>query len=68
MKASDLRERTDEELQDLYADTSREMFDLKVKKMSGDTSQAFVKIRELRRDLARIQTVQTERKNKRPES
>ncbi len=68
MKASDLRERTDVELQDLFGDTSRELFDLKIKKMSGDTSLPFVKMRDLRRNLARIKTVQTERKNKIPEN
>ena len=61
MKAEQLREQSDEELVDLYEDTARELFDLQMKKASGDTSQPFVKMRLLRRDLARIRTIQRQR-------
>jgi large subunit ribosomal protein L29 len=61
MKASELREQTDDELRELYRDTRHELFDLKVKKGLGDSSAQPLRIRTLRRDVARIKTVMRER-------
>ena len=61
MKASSLREQTGEELQQLLDDTKKDLFELKVKKGWGDSSEQPLRIRSLRRDLARINTVIKER-------
>jgi large subunit ribosomal protein L29 len=61
MKARNLREQTDEELAQLAVDMRKELFDLKVKKGSGVSASQPLRIRTLRRDLARIETVLTER-------
>ncbi|MFC1499340.1 50S ribosomal protein L29 [Verrucomicrobiota bacterium] len=64
MKAANLRDQTDEELGNLYEDTKREFFELKMKKGSGDSSEQPLKVRGLRRDVARIKTVLRERERK----
>lgn len=61
MKAVKLREHTDDELQQLYQDTRKELFDLRVRKGTGDSSEQPLRIRVLRRDIARIETVLGER-------
>ncbi len=60
MKAANLRDQTDDELRQMYEDTRRELFDLKVRKRVGDSPEQPLKIRSLRRDIARIRTVQKE--------
>lgn len=61
MKAANLREQTDEELQQLYDDTRKELFELRVKKGKGDSLEQPLRIRALRRELARISTVMREK-------
>ena len=64
MKASILREQTDEELRQLHDDTRNDLIESKVKQGWGDGAEQPLKIRTLRRDLARINTVVTERELK----
>ena len=61
MKAVSLREQKVEELRQTHTDTRRKMFDLRVKKSIGDTSEQPLLMRNLRRELARIKTVMHER-------
>ena len=61
MKAAAIREQTDDEVRELLRDTTKEFFGLKVKKGMGDSSQQPLRIRQVRRDLARIKTVMRER-------
>ena len=66
MKAVNLREQTDEELEQLRDNTRKELFDLKVRQGVGDSSEQPLRARTLRRDVARILTVMRERKGDRP--
>jgi len=61
MKASKLREQSPEELRQLHADTIREILEFKAKKGIGDSSEQPLRVRTLRRDLARVKTVMKER-------
>jgi large subunit ribosomal protein L29 len=62
MKTSLLREQTDEELEQLLREQTREVHDLKAKKGIGDGSVQPLKVRTIRRELARLKTVIRERK------
>ncbi len=57
MKASTIREQTSEELEQLLEDTQRELVDLNVKRGVQDSSEQPLRIRSLRRDVARIKTI-----------
>jgi large subunit ribosomal protein L29 len=59
MKASDLRKKTKEELGVMLMDLSREQFNLKMQKATGQLSKS-AQVKKVRRDLARIQTILTE--------
>jgi len=61
MKASLLREQTDEELEQLLREKTRGVLDLKANKGIGDGSVQPLKIRMARRELARVKTVIHER-------
>ena len=61
MKASNIREHTDDELQQLHRETARALSDHRVKMGMGDESEQPLLIRERRRDVARILTVMKER-------
>lgn len=61
IKANSLREQTDEELQNLMDETRSELADVRMKQRVGDGSQQPLKMRTLRRDIARIKTVTQER-------
>ena len=61
MKAINLREHTDDELQNLQDDTRRELAELRMMQRVGDGSTSMIKMRNLRRDIARIRTVLNER-------
>ncbi|MFC1452521.1 50S ribosomal protein L29 [Verrucomicrobiota bacterium] len=61
MKASNLREQTDEELQQAYEATGRELLELRGKRGLGESSAQPLRIRSVRRDIARIRTVMQER-------
>lgn len=56
MKAMELRELTDEELRQRHEDTRKELFNLRVQQSTGQIEKA-TRIRELRREVARILTV-----------
>ena len=62
MKASEYRELTEDELRQKYDDTKKELFNLRVQQSTGQLEKA-VRIRELRREVARILTIMQERKH-----
>jgi large subunit ribosomal protein L29 len=59
MKASDLRKKTKDELDTMMIDLSRERFNLKMQKATGQLAKPD-QVKKVRRDLARIQTIFTE--------
>ena len=61
MKAENLREQTDDELRQELKDTQKNLFDIRVKRRTGDASEQPLRIRSLRREIARIKTVIRER-------
>jgi large subunit ribosomal protein L29 len=65
MKAAKVREHTDEELQQLMNDTTQQLFDLRAKKGSGDAGEHPLRVRLVRRELARVKTIIRERERKR---
>jgi large subunit ribosomal protein L29 len=62
MKASEYRELTEDELRQKRDDTKKELFNLRVQQSTGQLEKA-VRIRELRREVARILTIEQERKS-----
>ena len=56
MKASEIKELTGVELTQKLNDAQQELFNLRLKQSSGQLEKPS-RIRELRRDIARIQTV-----------
>jgi large subunit ribosomal protein L29 len=61
IKANSLREQTDEELLNLMDETRSELANVRMMQRVGDGSQSPVKMRTLRRDVARIKTVMQQR-------
>lgn len=61
MKASTLRDRTVEELRHSYENSRKELFELRLGKSKADSSEQPLRIRALRRDIARIKTVMREK-------
>jgi large subunit ribosomal protein L29 len=61
MKASKLREKNDEELEKELLELSREAFNLRMQKGTGQLARPS-QIGEVRRDIARIKTIQNERR------
>ena len=62
MKAAEIREQTDEELAQTCREIDKELEELKIKSGIGDsTGEQPLKVRSMRRDYARVQTVLTER-------
>ncbi len=61
MKASSLREQTDEELRNLMDETRSELANVRMMQRVGDGSHSPLQMRTLRRDVARIKTVIEER-------
>ena len=57
MKATELREKTADELREAYDETRQALFELQVRKDTGETSEQPLKARILRREVARIKTV-----------
>jgi large subunit ribosomal protein L29 len=64
IKANGLREQTDEELLNLLEETRSELGTVRMMQRVGDGSQQPVRMRTLRRDIARIKTVMRERARK----
>jgi len=65
MKVAKLREHTDDELRQLMDETAQQVFELKAKKGAGDSGEHPLRVRLVRRDLARIKTIIRERERKR---
>ena len=57
MKASELRERSDEELIKQLSDLEGELFNLRFQQATGQLENP-IRLRILRRDVARVKTVQ----------
>ncbi|OGV61600.1 MAG: 50S ribosomal protein L29 [Lentisphaerae bacterium RIFOXYC12_FULL_60_16] len=64
MKSAQYREQTDAELQQVLRETQGQLAAIRVKRTMGDSSEQPLRIRTLRRDLARIHTVIRERELK----
>ena len=62
MKASDLREKTPEELQEELLKVRKDQFGLRMQKASGQLGQSHL-LNETRRDIARIKTIMAEKEN-----
>lgn len=60
MKAKELRDLSTEELDERYRDVLKEGFDLRVTKVTGKVDNP-LRLRYIRRDIARIKTILTER-------
>jgi large subunit ribosomal protein L29 len=60
MKASAIRELTDDELEQQFRDRREELFNLRMQKSYGQLENP-VRLRHLRRDLARFRSVMAER-------
>jgi len=56
MKSSDLRSKTPDELQTQLADLRKEQFNLRFQRASGQLENT-ARVRVVRRDIARIQTI-----------
>ena len=61
MKAADLRPKTDDELADQILDLKKEAFNLRFQAASGQLENTS-RVRQVSRDIARIMTLQKERK------
>ena len=61
IKATSLREQTDEELLNLMDETRSELANVRMMQRVGDGSQSPVKMRTLRHDVARIKKVMQQR-------
>lgn len=59
-KATDLRAKTDDELQTELGQLKREQFNLRFQAATQQLEKA-ARVKEVRRDIARIKTLQTER-------
>ncbi len=61
MKVTDLKEMTMEELNQQLAEMKKEQFNLKLQQVSGQLENP-ARIKDLRRSVARIRTIQNEKK------
>jgi len=61
MKAIDIRTKTDDELKDQLGDLRKEAFNLRFQKSSGQLEKTD-RVKIVRRDIARIKTIQGERR------
>ena len=61
MKASDIRSRTDDELGEEVDTLSKEIFNLRFQRASGQLDNT-ARVRQVRRDIARIKTILDERR------
>jgi large subunit ribosomal protein L29 len=60
MKATELRQKTKDELNSLLLDLARERFNLRMQKSTGQLSKPS-EVKRVRREMARIQTVMNEK-------
>ena len=63
MKASEMRDKTVEELQQQKQDLKKELFNLNFQKVTGEIENP-MRIRQVRKDVARIITVINEKNRK----
>ena len=63
MKPAELRELTSEELGERLDEAAKELFDLRVRRGTGDASEQPLRMRTLRREVARIKTMIRERQD-----
>ena len=61
MKASDVRAKTNDELKQQVEDLSKEAFNLRFQRANGQLENT-ARVRQVRRDIARIKTVLSERR------
>lgn len=61
MKAKELREQTEAELRELLREQTQAMVEFRAKRGVGDTSEQPLKMRFMRKDIARIGTIMRER-------
>ena len=61
MKAKEYRERSDDELRKTLGDLEDQLFKLRFQKSTGQIENP-IKIREVRKDIARVLTVMNERR------
>jgi large subunit ribosomal protein L29 len=62
MKAEDIRQLTADQLDDQLVKLKKEQFNLRFQRASGQLENTS-RVREVRRDIARIKTVQTQKRN-----
>ncbi|HID93478.1 MAG TPA: 50S ribosomal protein L29 [bacterium (Candidatus Stahlbacteria)] len=62
LKARELRELTDEELDSKLHELKEELFSLRFKRTTGNISNP-LRLRTIRKEIARIKTIQRERRN-----
>lgn len=61
MQAADVRTKSDDELKDQLVDLSKEAFNLRFQRASGQLENT-ARFRQVRRDIARIKTIIGERR------
>ncbi len=61
MKAKELRDLSDDELEDRLSDTRRELFNLRFQATTGSLEDT-TRLRAVKRDVARLLTLQNERR------
>ena len=59
-KAGDIRAKTPDELDTLLNDLRREQFNLRFQRATGQ-SEGTARVREVRREIARVKTIQAEK-------
>lgn len=62
MKSSDVRAKSDDELKSQLGDLRKEAFNLRFQQASGQLENT-ARVRQVRRDIARIMTILGERRN-----
>lgn len=67
MKTADLRPKTDDELKDQLGQLMKERFNLRFQSAGGQLENN-ARVRDVRRAIARIKTLQHERRHNAPES
>jgi len=63
-KPADIRAKSDDELSEMLLRLRKEQFNLRFQRATGQL-EALSRVREVRRDIARVKTMQTERHAKR---
>ncbi|HEY3569451.1 MAG TPA: 50S ribosomal protein L29 [Thermoanaerobaculia bacterium] len=63
MKAAQMRDQTTEELQDRERDLAEQLFALRLQKVTGQLEKP-ARVRQVRKDLARVLTILHERQGK----